>query len=717
MKVADLLREFPVPSYEEWRAAAEKSLKGASFEAKLLSPTYEGITLMPVYRREDVEGLPHLTGLPGLAPYVRGTQALGHVTRGWEVSQEIADPSPEAFRQTAADALKRGQTMLNVVLDPDALAGQDPQPVAEAAPDAAPPQESAQTGVGTGVGIFTPADMEQALEGISLETVPVFLHTGGLTVPMLSLIIRHLEQKGEDPGKLRGLVGADPLGTLAETGRLPCTLDRAYQDMAEATKWAVRFAPNLRSIHVRSHPYHNGGANVVQDLAFSLATAVEYVRALLERGLTIDQIAAKVQFSFSIGSQVFLEIARLRAARLLWATVVEAFGGSLEAQKMQIHARTSAWNKTVLDPYTNLLRASTEAFSAIVGGADSLHVSPFDEAIGPADEFSRRIARNTQLILKDEAHLDRVADPAGGSWYVEWLTDAVAEKAWMLFQQVEEHGGMAKALQDGFVQQLVAQTAAEKRENIARRKERIVGVNMYPNSAESIPAEKQADGKREAHWKRLQAYRSRFKQDILAEKLTELRKGSDGLLYKALEAVRTGATLGDLARAIGQEQSIAVQPIPFQRAAEAFEALRKQAEEYRQRSGQEPQVYLAAVGPLSRYKARADFCTEFFAVGGFAVLGLEQPAASAEEAAARALSSGARIVVICAEDERYPEIVEPLARALKEKRSDVIVLLAGFPAPDQAEAYRAAGVEEYVHLRGNCWQLLYDLQKRTGVIA
>lgn len=220
--------------------------------------------------------------------------------------------------------------------------------------------------------------------------------------------------------------------------------------MAWLTAWAATHAPDLRTIQVELHPYHNGGASAVQDLAFALATGVEYLRAMQARGLDVDTVAPRMQFAFSLGSPFFIEIARLRAARMLWARVVAAFGGNARSQKLRLHGRTSAWTKTRADAYNNMLRATAEAFAGVMGGCDSLHVSPFDEAIGLPDEFSRRIARNVQIILQQECNFYRLVDPAGGSAAVETLTDEIAREAWALFQRIEAQGGMAAALAAGF---------------------------------------------------------------------------------------------------------------------------------------------------------------------------------------------------------------------------------------------------------------------------
>ncbi|NRR20377.1 methylmalonyl-CoA mutase family protein [Brevibacillus sp. MS2.2] len=698
-------KEFSVPTYEQWREAAEKSLKGASFDVKLLTNSYEGIVRQPIYRYEDVKTLPHLEALPGEAPFHRGNQQPNErKEHKWQVCQEIIATSAKAFNQAAVEDLGRGQTMLHLMVDQATLAGFDPD---EALPDT----------IGhKGVSVFCRGDVEQAFQGVKLSEVPLFVNTGALGLPVLSLILAHVEATGQQVSELRGCIGQDPVAVLLTEGKLPCSLQTAYHAMASMTKWAKDHAPALKTILVQSNPYQDGGGNAVTELAFSLATGVDYLQAMLERGLSIEDIATRMQFSYSIGSDVFMEIAKLRAARMLWSNIVAAYGGSTEAQKMTIHARTSAWTKTIYDPYVNMLRSTTEAFSAVIGGADSLHVSAFDEAIRPANEFSRRIARNTQIILKEEAHLAKVIDPAGGSWYVEWLTDALAKKAWGLFQQVEAHGGMLSALEAGFPQGLIAQIADQKAASIDTRKKRLVGTNMYANTAEQ-PLK--AESLPSIHEERAaEAQSLRLKQDttLLTVSLDELAKHTDELVERAVKAVLHGATVGDIAKAMRREDSVQtiIQPLRIHRASERFEALRMQADDFLKTTGKRPTVFLATMGPVAKHKARADFASEFFAVGGFDVWRM-QAFSTPVEAAEAAVASGAMITVICSDDASYPEQVPPLAHAIKQHVPQMTVLLAGLPDAEQLATYKAAGVDDCIHMRSNCYEILRELQERIGV--
>lgn len=698
-------KEFSVPTYEQWREAAEKSLKGASFDAKLLTHSYEGIVRQPIYRYEDVKTLPHLEALPGEAPFHRGNQQPGEQQEHkWHVCQEIIATSAEAFNQAAINDLARGQTMLHLMVDQATLAGLDPD---EALPDT----------IGyKGVSVFCREDVEQAFQGVKLSEVPLYVNTGALGLPILSLILAHVEATGQQVSELRGCIGQDPVAVLLTEGKLPCSLQTAYNAMVSMTKWAKDHAPALKTILVQSNPYQDGGGNAVTELAFSLATGVDYLQAMLERGLSIEDIAARMQFSYSIGSDVFMEIAKLRAARMLWSNIVAAYGGSTEAQKMTIHARTSAWTKTIYDPYVNMLRSTTEAFSAVIGGANSLHVSAFDEAIRPANEFSRRIARNTQIILQEEAHLAKVIDPAGGSWYVEWLTDALAKKAWELFQQVEAHGGMLRALEAGFPQGLIARIADQKAASIDTRKKRLVGTNMYANTAEQ-PLE--AKNLPSIHKERAEEARShRLKQNatLVYTALDELAKHTDEFVEHAVKSVLHGATVGDIAKAMRREDSVQtnIQPLRIHRASERFEALRMQANDFLKTTGKRPTVFLATMGPVAKHKARADFAAEFFAVGGFDAL-RKQAFSTTEEAAEAAVASGAMITVICSDDASYPEQVPPLAHAIKQRVPQMTVLLAGLPEAEQLATYKAAGVDDCIHMRSNCYEMLRELQERIGV--
>ena len=697
--------EFPPTPYEEWRRAVDKFLKGAPFEKRLVTRTYEEIDLQPMYRQEDIANLPHLDSLPGFAPYLRGTSPLGYVASSWDVAQELPYATPAAFNEALRADLVRGQNAVNLVLDRPTLAGID-----------ADQAEADDVGKG-GLSISSVADLAQALDGTDLESTPIYIQASTSALTFTALLAALVRQQGKSLAKMRGAIGMDPLGQLARDGRLPRDLDGIYDVMAQLTAWAKANAPQLQTMTVQGSPYHNGGASATQELAFALATAVDYVRAMRARGLSIDDIAPRIRFSLSIGSNFFMEIARLRAARLLWAKIVQAFDGNEESQKMSLHARTSAWNQTVYDPHVNLLRATTEAFSSAVGGCDSLHISPFDELLRVPDEFSRRVARNTHTVLREESHITRTVDPAGGSWYVENLTDSVGRKTWAIFQEVEKQGGLAKALAAGWPQAQIADTAAKRAANIAKRKDIFVGTNMYPNLKETRiePVPVDAWTVQTERTAALNGFRAAANAGQKQAALDTLAKAGANNVEAAIQAALAGATLGEIAQAAraNAKTGPTISPIHGQRGAQAFEALRQAAETYVARTGQRPLVFLATMGPLTQHKARADFATAFLGVGGFETIypsGFNTP----DEAADAALASGAKAVVICSTDPTYPDIVPPLVQKLKKANPGLLVLLAGYPA-DHVEAFKAAGVDDFIHLNANCQALLSNLQKKMGV--
>jgi len=698
--------EFPITSYDEWRAAAEATLKGGSFEKKLITKTHEGIKLQPMYRAEDVAGLPHMDSLPGFAPFVRGTQVLGYKHEPWGVSQELANATPESFNQALRADLERGQTAVNMRLDLATLEGKD-----------ADTAELDLVGKG-GLSVSCLDDLTQALDGVDLERTPIFIQTGTLGLPLLAMVLAMLEKQSRTGAKLKGCIGNDPLGELAAKGRFPRSLSGIYEDMAQLTSWTATEAPKLRTVLVCGHPYHDGGGNAVQELAFALATGVEYLRELQARRVTIDQAAPRVLFAFSLGSNLFMEVAKLRAARMLWAKVVAAFSGGENAQKMHIHTRTSGWNKTLYDSDVNMLRATTEAFSGVLGGCDSLHIGPKDEVACVPDDFSRRVARNTHTVLREEAGLTRAVDPAGGSWYLESLTDTLARKSWDLFREVEKQGGMAKALSAGFPQQQVATVSEQRAKAYAQRRDIFVGTNMYPNPADA-PLTLVTIAHTELQQARtttLKAFRQSTDTDTRQVALDKLAKATpDQRITAAKAAAAGGATLSDLYGALttGETAESLPKPVAIKRGAEPFEKLRRRSEEFVKRTGSPPKVFLANMGPIPQHKARADFSRGFLEVGAFEVIGNEG-FGTTDQAIQAAIASGAGAVVICSTDKTYPELVLPLTKGIKAAKPDTLVLVAGYPA-DHVEVFKVAGVDDFIYLRANCYELLDKLQNKMGV--
>lgn len=462
MTVADdspLFPEFDAVSREEWLEAIEQSLRGRSLDS-LTKRSYEGIDLFPVATADELAGSVGCDSLPGQYPFRRGTRAAGYRARPWLIAQEIALPDPQAFNQALREALRGGQTA--IVLD------------------ACPRMQSS-------------ADWQVALCGVDLGATPLFLAQGARALTAYALLRAAVPE--EALARLSGCIGYDPLGQLAQAGLAP--RDLFERMLAHVTELNQR-SPRLGSIAVRADVYHEAGANAVQELAIALATGVAYLRELTARGLEIDQVAGKLHFFLGVGENFFMEIAKLRAIKLMWAQVARAFGGSAGSQKINLHARCGGRNKSRLDPHNNLLRATSEAMAAALAGVDSIMTLPFDAPLARsmegAEGFSRRLARNLQLIMQAEARLTEIIDPAGGAWHIEKLTDQLAQAAWKMFQDIEAGGGALAALRAGSLQAQIKAVAQERQRDLAQGKTVLVGLNRYVNSEETAASLQQTPG-------------------------------------------------------------------------------------------------------------------------------------------------------------------------------------------------------------------------------
>lgn len=634
---------FPPVDYETWRKETEKSLKGKPIE-QLYTNTYEKITLKPIYTKRDIQQLPHVNEIPGFDSRVRGTQKLGYSHKSWFNSQEIDAISVNEFNSKVKYALANGQTMIHFYVKDGIKENR-------------------------GLSILNIEDIVTAFDGIPLDSIPLLVHTNYNAVPLLTLLSRYSHKKNLSLQLIKGTVGMDPLGVLAKEGELSQPLPELFDCMAETLRWTNENASQLRTIIVSGNPYHNGGANAVQELAFTFATAVEYINELIKRGYSINEITPRMTFFFSVGSNVFMEISKLRAAKILWSSIIGAFGGDIDQAKMNIHARTSAFTKTVNDPYVNMLRSATEAFTAIIGGIDSLHVSSFDEPIRSSDSFSSRIARNTQSVLQEESHLHRVIDPAGGSWYVETLTNEIAEKAWELFKVIEAKGGMLQSLESGFIQEEISNVLGERLKNVNMRNDKIVGTNVYAN----------------------------INEKPLTDSLT-IRKSS--------------SIKDDLVKT--HKNSIRI--VPQVRLSEDFEELRRAAAAFAKNTGESPKVGLINLGTIPAHKARADFISGFFEAGGFKVVkndGYE----TISEAVEGSIKLNVTTFVFCGSDELYQEMIEGICKGLQGNNPSIRLYVAGRSHKEQEEAWKQAGILGCIDRKTDCYSMLYQLQLDLGVCS
>lgn len=693
-----LHNDFPPADYEQWRYLAEQSLAGAPFEKRLVTTTYEGINIQPLYSRRDRPQEPNAEGFPGAPPFVRGSHPLGQLRSGWDLRQEHAHPDLDKSNAAILEDLSGGVTSLLLRLDVAARGGLDPDDAL--ALDAAGRD---------GMMVYHVDDLDGVLSGVHLEMVGLALEAGAGFLPAAAIVAALWERRGTPADHARGAFNADPLAVFARDGGLPCPPDRALALMAQLARWTSQTYPHVTAVRVGSAPYHHAGASSAQDIGFAMGTAVEYLRAMTAAGMSIDDAARQMLFSISVGTHHFLAIAKLRAARKLWSRVVEACGGSPEAGAMRLHSRTSKRVLTQRDPYVNLLRNTAGVFAAGLGGADAITSVPFDAALGLPDDFSRRIARNTLLILQEEAHLHLVADAVGGSWFIDSLTDEVADKGWEIFQEIERQGGMLACLQNGWVHAQIESAFAPRAKNLARRKEGITGVSEFPDVGERPIVKEPIERDKLVHAAAERVAQARLSDPPAAMSPKEIN------LPALVAAAGQGASLGQLAAAIRlREDAPLIPPLHPHPFAEPFEQLRDASDAWRELRGTRPRVFLANMGPVSHYTARNTYAKNLFEAGGFETIGA-QGFVDPDAAASAFVESGAQVAVICSSDKLYPEVVPQLAPKLKTAGARSVVL-AGNPGEMEAE-YRAAGIDRFIFIKCDVLGVLREMLQEEGVLA
>ena len=661
-----LFEEFPPVPPGDWEKEITKDLKGKDISSLDWKP-YEGFTVKPFYTAGDMDGLEYLAdAAPGEFPYVRGVEGGKNP---WRIDERITAPTPGEANKLALNAIANGADSLTFICD---VTG----------------------GTISGIPVKAASDMSKLLKKIPLEEVAVNFMAGDGAAGILALFLIEAEKRGVDFAKLTGSVEADPVGRLALTGRFPGGEAEAFRGLGILASYAAESEPSFKTILVNGGVFHDSGASAVEELAFTLASGVEYMSRLASEGLSPDTIAAQMKFSFSVGSNYFMEIAKLRAARLLWAEIAERFEPAREESKqMKLETRTSSWNKTGFDPYVNMLRGTVEAMAASIGGGEAVSVLPLDSAYRQPGEFTLRMARNTQLILKHESYLDRVKDPASGSYYIEKLTDSIAASSLELFLEVEKLGGFVEAFKVGFVQEKILKTRAARDARIAARADVFVGVNQYPNITEKDP---------DITGPVSETALKRGKKS--GEPFTSVAELTERLSQK-------GASLGDVTP-VGDCEPVAPPLTPY-RGAAAFEELRLRTVEYAKRTGESPAVYLLPIGSVSMRNARATFSANFFGCAGFRVVEGD-PHEAVESAAEDALKSGACIIVICNSDAEYPNVAPEICKLVKEKKPDACVVVAGNPR-EHIEGLKSAGVDDFIHARSNAAEALEKFQRLLGI--
>ncbi|MFE6026479.1 methylmalonyl-CoA mutase family protein [Streptomyces niveus] len=614
-----LAAEFPAPTHEQWQGLVAgvlrksgRDVSGAAAEDALSTSLEDGLTTRPLYTATDAPGD---AGLPGFAPFTRGGTPGGPAPGGWDVRQRHARTDPARTNEAVLDDLANGTTSLWLAVG------------------------------AAGVPV---SGLAEALDGVYLDLAPIALDAGDEFPAACAELLRLYDERDVPRGEVRGTLGADPIGRLARTGDETPGLQDAAAELAERCH---REYPGLRALVVDALPYHEAGGSAVQELGCSLAAGVAALRDLTAAGLSVEAACGQLEFRYAATADQFLTIAKLRAARRLWARVAEVSGAGPAGAAQRQHAVTSSVMMTRRDPWVNMLRTTVASLAAGVGGADSVTVLPFDHTLGLPDGFARRIARNTSTILIEESHLGRVIDPAGGSWYVERLTDDLAHAAWAWFQEIERAGGQRAALRDGLIAERLAATWATRSEKLARRREPVTGVSEFPQLAEA----------------------------------------------PVVRDTPPPAATGGL---------------PTVHRDDAFETLRSRSDAHLVATGARPRVLLAALGPAAAHTARVTFASNLFQSGG--IEPVHDPVTVDATTVADALTaSGATLACLCSSDPLYAEQAAQVATALKAAGA-TRVYLAGRPG-EQRETLIRAGVDEFVAVGDDAVAVLSAALDHLGV--
>jgi methylmalonyl-CoA mutase len=617
-----LFTEFPPVSASNWEAQIRTDLKGADYEKKLIRKSLDNIRIKPYYTAEDLKELEYLDQLPGEFPYVRGGKTAGN---SWEIRQDFIVSDIATTLQKAKMVVERGVASVGFDL--------------------------------TAKGDLYYHDFRKLITGFDFNNTSINLLSGEYSPNTLDYLLKALAELNVQSSAVRGSLDYDPLGYLTRSGGFYRSEQDDFSDADKLLLSAENELPDFRVLAVNSHHFGDSGASAVQELAFGLAMIAEYMVKLTDLKHNVAAIAKHLQWNLGTGSDYFMEIAKIRAARLLFSGLFSAFDAVQQQNaKIFIHSITTNWNKTIYDPNVNMLRLTTEAMAAILGGCNSLLVKPYDSFYKEQGDFSERMARNIQNILKEESYFNRVADPAAGSYYIESMTHSLVESAWDLFLKVDEHGGYIKAFIAGFIGQEISKTNSNRMEMVASRREVLLGTNQFPNLNEKMI------GEVDAHI----AF-----PDIMVN------------------------------------QNRIATPIAPMRAAEGFEKLRLQTEKS---NVSRPRVFMLTYGNLAMRLARSQFSGNFFACAGYEII--DNPGfQSAKEGVEAAFAAKADIIVVCSSDEEYPGIAPAVADLVKDK---AIVVVAGAPAC--MDELKQQGIAGFIHVRSNVLETLKSFHAKLGIV-
>ncbi|MDZ7689558.1 MAG: methylmalonyl-CoA mutase family protein [Balneolaceae bacterium] len=656
---------FLLSTKEEWERVIEEDLKGEDYKQKLKWETGEGIEALPFYRQEDMKDLEHTHPIPH--PDKEKNE--------WQICQPIFEQDVSEANKAARSAVESGAEALkfefNLMRTEGGLGGDL-----------------------KGTAIQNQEDFSTLFEGIDIADMPLKFDSGLGTLLLLAMLQNEIENREIEPASVDAAFMYDPYAYMARKGQLPKLEQDFLDESVQMVSYCSRHLKGVRCLGVDGRLWHNAGASIVEELALALATGSEYLAKLSERELSIDEIASHIHFSFAIGSNYFLEIAKFRAFRILWEKVVKAYEPEKESSTLAyVHGETSRWNKPIYDPYTNMLRTTTEGMSAAIAGCDSISINPFNLSGQTPDEFGQRIARNTQIIFKEEAYLNQVHDPAAGSYYMEKLTDKIAAASWEIFQELEKQGGIFKAITNGTVATMIEESVQKHDQAIAERGRIFVGTNQYPNEED-----KMAEKIKQAH-----------STVSLNESDLDVEIDKRMIVESVAKAFRNGAELGDLVPGLfdhGKQLFRAIYPY---RGTEAFEKLRLATEQH----VTTPTVLILPLGDRKMSKARSTFASNFFGCAGYEIkepIGFQ----SMDEAVDKIIEVDPEIVVLCSSDQEYEGLVKALCTKLDQLDNKPIAVLASYPK-DQVEFYKELGIDAFIHRKSNVLETLKEFHQKLKI--
>ena len=688
------MADFPKHSLADWQALASKELGGKSPDS-LVWQTAEGIAIKPLYTISDLERLESAGTLPGFAPYLRGVRGTMYANRPWTIRQYAGFSTAEDSNKFYRNNLKAGQAGLSVAFDLATHRGYDSDH----------PRVVGDVGK-AGVAIDSVEDMKILFDGIPLDKMSVSMTMNGAVLPVLAGFIVAAEEQGVPAAKLQGTIQNDILKEFMVRNTYIYPPGPSMRIVADIIEYTAREMPKFNSISISGYHMQEAGATCVQELAFTLADGLDYARAALSRGLGIDEFAPRLSFFFCIGMNFFMEIAKLRAARLLWAKLMSRFEPKNPVSlALRTHCQTSGVSLMEQDPYNNIIRTTIEAMAAVLGGTQSLHTNSFDEALALPTPFSARIARNTQLILAEESGITHVVDPLGGSYYVESLTHSVASAAMDLIDEVEALGGMTKAVEQGLPKLRIEEAAARRQARVDRGEEVIVGVNKYKAEDEHPVKLLDIDNTsvREQQIQRLKEIRAKRDQKRVKTTLDALteaaRSGQGNLLALAIDATRARATVGEISDALetvftrhrATIRSVSGVYGALYDGDEGFQRIQREVETFARNEGRRPRMLVVKLGQDGHDRGAKVIATAFADIGFDVDIGplFQTPA----EAARQAVENDVHVVGVSTQAAGHKTLVPELIKALKQEGGDdILVVCGGVIPPQDYEFLMQAGV-------------------------